>query len=265
MEDAPALLDLSESIGWPHVLGDWQTALAASEIFGQRDVDGKVVSSSAVYSFGPQLAALALVLVREEFRRRGLARAAIVRCLEQVPGVPVTLVATEFGQPLYESMGFQTVEQIVRLVRPEGASFGSRGGVEAMATSHFSDALELDRLAYAVDRSQVLRARWAQAEGGVMLSDRTGFAWKTVQRRTLVIGPVIAPDASAAARLVGELTAGFQGRVKVEVPERHAKFMDELKSGGFVIDSTRPLMLKRAKALPGRRELIFGLASLGYG
>src|SRR5207249_5116527 len=137
MEDAPALLDLSESIGWPHVLGDWQTALAASEIFGQRNGDGKIVSSAGIYSFGPQLAALALVLVREEFRRRGLARAAIVRCLEQVPGVPVMLVATEFGQPLYESMGFQTVEQIVRLVTPEGGLFHA-AGVEAMTEKHLT-------------------------------------------------------------------------------------------------------------------------------
>ena len=92
-EDAPALLELSENIGWPHELGDWQTALAASEIFGQRDAGGKILSCAGIYQFGSQLAALALVLVREEVRRRGLARAAVVRCLQQVPGVPVMLVA----------------------------------------------------------------------------------------------------------------------------------------------------------------------------
>ena len=264
-EDAPALLELSEAIGWPHELGDWQTALGASQIFGQRDADGKILSSAGIYQFGSELAALALVLVREEVRRQGLARAAVVRCLRQVPGVPVMLVATPYGQPLYESMGFQTVEQIVRLVAPQGASLPTAGAVEAMTEADLPLAWKLDRMAYAVERSQVLRRRWAQVEGGVMLADGTGFAWKTVQRGGLAIGPVIAPNPDAAARMVGHLTAGFPGRIKIEVPERHAAFMEKLTGAGFVIDSTRPLMLKNAQTLPGRRELLFGLASLGFG
>jgi Acetyltransferase (GNAT) domain len=264
-EDAPALLELSESIGWPHEIGDWQTALAASEIFGQRDAGGKILSCAGIYQFGPQLAALALVLVREEVRRRGLARAAVVRCLQQVPGVPVMLVATPYGQPLYESIGFETVEQIVRLVAPHGASLPTAGATEVMTEADLPLAWKLDRMVYSVDRSHVLRRRWAQVEGGVMLPDGTGFAWKTVQRGGLVIGPVIALNSDDAARMVGHLTAHFPGRIKIEVPERHAAFMEKLTSAGFVIDSTRPLMLKNAETLPGRRELLFGLASLGFG
>jgi len=263
-EDAPALLELSESIGWPHVLGDWQTALAASEIFGQRDDDGQILSSAGIYSFGPHLAALALVLVREEVRGQGLARAAVGRCLQQVPEVPVMLVATPFGQPLYESMEFQTVEQIVRLVAPHGASLPAAGAVERMTAADLPRAFELDRTVYTADRSRVLRRRWAQVEGGVILPDGTGFAWKTVQRGGLAIGPVIAPNPDDAARMVGHLTTGFPGRIKIEVPERHDALMEELTSAGFVVDSTRPLMLKNAETLPGRRELLFGLASLGY-
>src|SRR6476660_4767936 len=66
--DAPLLLELSESIGWPHEIGDWQTTLAASQVFGHRAADGKILSSSSIYQFGPTLAALAVVLVREESR-----------------------------------------------------------------------------------------------------------------------------------------------------------------------------------------------------
>ena len=175
------------------------------------------------------------------------------------------LVATPYGQPLYESMGFQTVEHIVRLVAPRGASLPAAGAVEAMTEADLTLAWKLDRMAYAVERSQVLRHRWAQVEGGVMLPDGTGFAWKTVQRGGLVIGPVIARNPDDAACLVGHLTAGFAGRIKIEVPERHAGLMAKLTSAGFVIDSTRPLMLKDAENLPGRRELLFGLASLGFG
>jgi GNAT superfamily N-acetyltransferase len=261
---APLLLELSESIGWPHEIGDWQTTLAASQVFGHRATDGRILSSSSIYQFGPDLAALAVVLVREEFRRQGLARAAVLRCLDQVPGVPQMLVATPFGQPLYESLGFKIAEQIVRLIAAEGISLPATGAIKTMTDADLPRVFELDRAIYQADRSQVLRHRWAQAEGGVLLPDGSGYAWKIPQRGGLVLGPVIAASPQDAARLVAHLTAGFPGRIKIEVPERHTELMALLTKAGFVVDSSRPLMLKNVDQLPGRRELLFGLASLGF-
>ncbi len=43
------------------------------------------------------------------FRSRGLGRAILNRALEVYPSRPFTLVATEAGRPLYESLGFRTV------------------------------------------------------------------------------------------------------------------------------------------------------------
>ena len=123
LQDAPALLDLSESIGWPHELLDWQAALSASRIFGHRDANGTVLSSSAIYIFSPEFAALALVIVREEQRGLGLARAAVLECLRQAPNAAILLVATEYGEPLYLKLGFHPVQQIVRLVAAHAVAF----------------------------------------------------------------------------------------------------------------------------------------------
>ena len=262
--DAPSLLELSESIGWPHEIGDWQTTLAASQVFGHRAADGKIVSSSSIYSFGPTLSALAVVLVREDFRRQGLARAAVLKCLDQVAGVPQILVATPFGEPLYQSLGFKAVEQIVRLIALQGTSLPVTGAIRAMTDADLPRVLELDREIYQADRSQVLRHRWKQTEGGVMFADGSGYAWKIPQRGGLVLGPVVATTPHDAASLVAHLTTGFPGRIKIEVPQRHTALMTVLTSAGFVVDSARPLMLKNAEQLPGRRELLFGLASLGF-
>ena len=262
--DAPLLLELSESIGWPHEIGDWQTTLAASQVFGHRAADGKILSSSSIYQFGPTLAALAVVLVREEFRRQGLARAAVARCLDQVPGVAQMLVATPFGQPLYESLGFKIAEQIVRLIAVQGTSLPVTGAIVPMTDADLPRALELDRAIYQADRSQVLRHRWKQVQAGVMLTDGSGYAWKIPQRGGLVLGPVVARSPQDAASLVAHLSAGFPGRIKIEVPERHSELMKILTGAGFAVDSSRPLMLKNVAILPGRRELLFGLASLGF-
>lgn len=262
--DAPALLELSESIGWPHEIGDWQTTLAASQVFGHRAADGRILSSSSIYQFGSDLAALAVVLVREEFRRQGLARAAVLKCLDQVPGLPQMLVATPFGQPLYESLGFKIAEQIVRLIAAEGTSMPLTGGIRPMTAADLPRVLELDREIYQADRSLVLRHRWAQVESGVILSDGSGYAWRIPQRGGLVLGPVVATNPQDAANLIAYVTAGFPGRIKIEVPERHTNLMTILTGAGFAVDSSRPLMLKNVEQLPGRRELLFGLASLGF-
>jgi GNAT superfamily N-acetyltransferase len=262
--DAAALLELSESIGWPHEIGDWHTTLAASQVFGQRADDGKILSSSSIYTFGPDLAALAVVMVREEFRRQGLARAAVLRCLDEVEGVPQMLVATPFGQPLYESLGFKILEQIVRLIAAEGTSLPRTGAIKPMTDADLPRVLDLDRAIYHADRSQVLRHRWKQVESGVMFSDGSGYAWRISQRGGLVLGPVVAASPQDAASLVAHLTAGFSGRIKMEVPERHRELITMLTGAGFVVDSARPLMLKNAEQLAGRRELLFGLASLGF-
>jgi hypothetical protein len=50
----------------------------------------------------------------------------------------------------------------------------------------------------------------------------------------------------------------------MEAPGRHAQFIATLTGAGFVIDSSRPLMVKNVEQLPGRREMLFGLASLGF-
>ena len=268
LQDAPALLDLSESIGWPHELLDWQAALSASRVFGHRDANGTVLSSSAIYIFSPEFAALALVIVREEQRGLGLARAAVLECLRQAPNAAILLVATEYGEPLYLNLGFHTVQQIVRLIAPRGSTFPACAK-ECRRTreSDLAAVLDLDRIAYGADRSCVLRQRWANAERGAVIHDANGrmqgFAWMTRQRGGLIIAPVIASGAEEAIALLGELTEGSSDHLKIEVPDTQVRFIESLRSAGFAIDSSRALMLKSAEIPPGQRSLIFALASLG--
>jgi hypothetical protein len=249
---------------------DWQAALAASRIFGHRDAKGTVLSSSAIYIFSPEFAALALVIVRQEQRGRGLARAAVLECLRQTPGAAILLVATEYGEPLYLKLGFHSVQQIVRMIAPRGAAFAA-GAKECrrMTESDLPAVLDLDRIAYGADRSGVLRQRWANAERAAVVTDADGrirgFAWMTRQRGGLVIAPVIASGTEEAIALLGELTEGSADHLKIEVPDTQVRFIETLQAAGFAIDSTRALMLKNGDFPPGQRDLIFALASLGYG
>ena len=256
LADAPALLNLSESVGWNHTLNDWQTALSAGSVFGQRAGD-EIQSSAAIYKYGTELASIGQVIVREGARRQGLGRALMLHCLRQAPGQPTMLVATPDGEPLYTSLGFRIVEAVHRFIGTGAVSVGN--GCRAMTEAELPLACALDAAAYGADRSRLLRERWKRVTRGAVLSDGSGFAWCT-ERNT---GPVIAPRWEQAAELISFLCAANQ--VVIDVPEGQTELLDWLRRAGLRPLGSRPLMLLNAEELPGRRSAVFGLASLAYG
>ncbi len=258
IDDAPALLDLSLSVGWTHSLADWQTALASGIVFGDRE-GARIQASSAVYIYGKQLASIGQVIVRSEARRQGLARALVLHCLNQAPGQPAMLVATPDGQPLYERLGFRVIEPTHRLVGDGPVGLPEPRGCRPMTAADLPLALKLDAAAYAADRGHLLQQRWKQVCHAAMLADGSGFAWSTPRN----IGPLIAPTARRAAELIAFLAAGRP--ITVDVPAGQAEFIGLLTEAGLRSTGARPLMLLNASSLPGRRDAIFGLASLAYG
>jgi len=263
--DAPELLDLSVSIGWQHTIEDWRTSLAVGMVFGHRDESGRIVSSAAIYPYGPQLASIGLVIVRAEARRRGLARAAVLECLRATENRPVMLVATPEGGPLYESLGFVTVEHVVKLIAPAAPSLPAAGDCRGMTDHDLPSAIHCDARAFGADRTLLLERRWKQAVGGAFLTQGGGFAWSVRQHDLLIAGPVVAPDAERAAQLVGHLVAGYSGRIRIDVPARQTDFILRLAAAGFETRELRPVMLRSAECLAGRREQVFALVSLGFG
>jgi hypothetical protein len=233
-------------------------------VYGHRNERGLIVSSSAIYVYGEALASIGLVIVREQCRRRGLGRAAVLKCLEQARGTPVMLVSTPDGLPLYESLGFRPVEAMQNLVAPAGARLAA-GDCRTIHASDLPAVLALDRTAFGAGRRAVLENRWKQAAGGALLPDAAGFAWKVFQRDRLIIGPVIAPDEAGALQLIGNLVAGHAGTIRMDVPARHAGLIARLVAAGFERRALRPLMLKNADSLPGDRSRLFAAATLASG
>jgi GNAT superfamily N-acetyltransferase len=261
--DATELAGLSERVGWRHTPADWRTALASGAVFGSRDEDGSIISSAGIFAYGAELASIGLVIVRPEARRRGLARAAVERCLDVAGARTLMLVATAQGRPLYESLGFRAVEDVETLIAPAGVAPG--GACPAMDAGRIPRALELDRQAYGADRGRMLRERWKQSAGAAILEDESGFAWSTLQRDLLILGPLIGQQEDGAARLAGHLARSHAGRVRIDVPVRQGRFMARLAAAGFAHHATRPLMIRGAEALAGERDRIFGLTTLAFG
>jgi hypothetical protein len=276
-DDAGALLALTQGIGWPHTLEDWRTMLTAGEVFGHRTREGDVVSSAALFPYDGALTSIGMVIVRRDRRGEGLAKALMLHCLDRIspPKSPVMLIATADGYPLYDRLGFRTVDEVHRLRTTAGvASDPARLDVPGhdLATLVHADLGAVHRLdteAYGVERRRVLGARAAQAARGTVLRRAdgrlVGFALGTLQRDLLVVGPVVAPDAQAAVGLVVRTAAGHRGPVRVDAPARHPALIAALTALGFHALTVQPLMLRNATALPGRRDCLFGLTFAAFG
>lgn len=249
---------LSVDRGWSPEQSKWGLLLAASEVFGVDAPDGRGLAGSVTLTrWGPDLAAVGMMLVAARYGRQGLGRTLMEHLLRAAgPGATVTLFATSMGRPLYEKLGFQVVRRNVSFAgrfRPDNskkrgvrlaAAAGLPGSIRLATEADLPPILALDRAAFGADRSRIITRLPAFADHIVVLEagqagadgsashlavghDSPGrgiagyaAAWRNGPAST-VIGPLVAPDGEAARRLIAELAAHTGTPVRLDLdPDR---------------------------------------------
>jgi GNAT superfamily N-acetyltransferase len=264
--DAAELRVLSQAIGWTHTDDDWRTILEVGRVFGHRAHDGGFLSSGALFEYGPSLASIGMILVTPASRGRGLARAMMRHCLTAAGSTPVTLIATEQGEPLYRSLGFVDVERVCRVLVAGGVPAPRLAPITAR---DLESVTRLDAETCGGDRHALLVALLARAEASAVVNDERGrirgFGFAVRQAGRLAIGPVAAREADDALTIVRSLAAGHDGEVRVDVPTRQTRVLEALTELGARPSADAPVMLYGAPTMPGRRDGIYALASRGFG
>jgi GNAT superfamily N-acetyltransferase len=240
--DLSRCITLAADRGWAPERAKWSLLLTASEVFGADAPDGHGLAGSVTLTrWGPELAAVGMMLVAARYARRGLG-AALMRHLLRAAGedATVTLYATDMGRPLYEKLGFTAVRGNVSFMgkfRPEpgrgarrAASRGPNGRVRPAAEADQPAILAVDRAAFGADRGRILTRLPSFAEQiavfdpgiGVTGTGITGYAaaWRNGPAST-VIGPLVAPDGAAARQLITELAVRAPTPVRLDLdPDR---------------------------------------------
>ena len=264
--DARELRVLSQAIGWTHTDDDWRTILEVGRVFGHRASDGGFLSSGALFEYGPSLASIGMILVTPASRGRGLARAMMRHCLAAAGSTPVTLIATEQGEPLYRSLGFVEVDRVCRAL-VAGREPAPR--LAPITARDLESVTRLDAEMLGGDRRALLAALLARAEASAVVSDARGrlrgFGFAVRQAGRLAIGPVAAREADDALTIVRSLAAGHDGQVRVDVPTRQTRVLEALAELGARPSADAPVMLYGATTMPGCRDGIYALASRGFG
>lgn len=269
----PADLDLV--IGWAAAEG-WNPGLEDAAAFRAADPegffvteqDGEAIAAISVVNLDPGFAFLGLYICRPDWRGKGVGMALWNHALRHAGDRTVGLDGVAAQQANYAKSGFVRTGATRRL---EGALDALHSGdIRLAEPAHLPALLALDARANGYARPAFLTA-WVQpletrrtlvlegAEGPA------GFATIRRCRSGSKIGPIVAPDAAAALRLIRAADGLFPdtGPVIVDVPDSNDALGQLLAETGMVETFATARMYKGAP--PPAASILHAPATLELG
>lgn len=265
-EDIPAAMRLCQAASWNQIPQDWERLLELEPegCFAIED-EGEVVSTATAVCFGSRLSWIGMVLTDPRYRRRGLARRLLERCIEYAEqrGVDwIKLDATEMGRPLYAKLGFEDDGKVERWAGSGRPAAGVSGRV-----GPYRPEPELDVAAFGADRSRLL----AKLAGGDAFSvPGEGYAMGRPGARASTLGPCVARSPDAARDLIRRLLSHEAGGdVCWDLLPDNREAVKLAREFGFaparkLIRMVRP-GAQRAAPLENDNHLVYATAAFEYG
>lgn len=274
-DDIPGIIELSKSVGWDYDEYEIGTVMSSGKIFGHKNAEGKIVSSAAIIPYDTKYSSIGMVIVNTEYRGLGLGKKATQKCIEYVSkDTSIMLIATKEGKPLYENMGFKTVDFVHKYICDNFRSVtksldNTNVKIEKFSVDYFTEIVKLDEYAFGDRRSIFLHNRINQSEQCLIVRDKKdniiGYGMSILGPINLIIGPIIAPDFQIAAILLHRLACNHQGKLRIDVPSGNDEFMIYLEQCGFTKVSQPPIMVYNSTNMPPRNNTLFGIAAQIFG
>jgi GNAT superfamily N-acetyltransferase len=259
--DVPLGMRLKEQAGWNQVEADWRRMLAMQpDGCFVAEIDGRLVGTAVGCVFGP-VAWIAMVLVDQAFRGRGIGTALVERALafaEQAGAMSIRLDATPLGRPVYEKLGFVPQYELARYAgRLEArsclprASLATQASLRVAGSQDYEAIVALDRSAICTDRRKFLNRLFDERPAQVYVVDRAGqiegFLTTRQGSAAVQLGPCIA-DAEAGERLLADAFRRLAGaRVYLDVPSSHDRACRIAEGAGLAVQRTLSRMCRGAK------------------
>jgi len=272
--DIQGLIELSASVGWDYDAYEIETIMAAGRIVGHKNMEGKIVSSAAIIPYDTNVASIGMVIVHEQCRGFGLGRVVTQACINSVSEeTAILLVATKEGEPLYQKMGFTTVEHVHKYLADKFVETTSEadflGTIKEFQEQDFEQLVKLDAAAFGDSRRIFLRKRIQQSQRCVVVKNQDnqmiGYGLTIAGPIYLLLGPIVAPSMEIAHHIINELAKGHQGKLRIDCPAIQKELSPFLQQSGFMLAATPPVMIRNAKKMPKRNQTLFALAAQAFG
>jgi ribosomal protein S18 acetylase RimI-like enzyme len=254
-------LRLSAQAGWNQTEADWRRFL-------RLEPEGclvalwaeEPVAATAAFVFG-SVGWIAMVLVDEAFRHRGIASELIQHALKYLEhrGVRTTrLDATPLGRPIYERLGFLPEYSLLRMQGVVAPPADGTGFV-SLPADRVREAGDLDRHLAGAPRHRLIQALYDErpdaAVAGFTEAGLAGYAMWRPGRRASQIGPAMALSPQIGVALLDQIRQRCPaGPVFADVPTDNTAAVAWFTSQAFTVqrDFTRMYLGQRIADSPER-------------
>jgi GNAT superfamily N-acetyltransferase len=267
--DASVAMELSSAEGWNQTEQDWKLMLEFGHGIGFVNERDRPVATCILIPYKMDVAWVGMMLVDHTRRGAGIG-SRLMRLVVDVSLTPILgLDATEQGASLYGKLGFEGVEQIVRFRLKPSLQISSGPPpteIESISPSDFDDYLALFEPDVDLDRRRVL-ARLTASDPGYLALIREGkcSALSVLRpgRTAAQVGPLYGTDAASASRLIQAVAARSAEPLIIDVPERHAAFVEQLSRFGF--QPSRRFLRMYTGGLPLENRMEYAIAGPEFG
>lgn len=238
--EASILSSMSDKVNWNVAPCECALLTSADNMCGYfLEVDGEIAGSAGVVTYEPQsLVFINMVIVKEEFRRRGYATMMLEHILETTRNYRTKrLHATPDGSKVYAPLGFESCRGISffaadtpDLHAPE------KIGVHAMLPEELPEVIKRDEFCFGHKRDNLLKFNnnefgkyaFVSDDGKAHILGRRGKKYRQVAALVSEDLPTAMALAAAASQLD---KSQAQSIICYDI---QSEFMEFLKSGGFV-------------------------------
>jgi GNAT superfamily N-acetyltransferase len=260
-DDVPAAYRLSAEAGWNQTEDDWRLLLdLAPDGCLALEMNGYLAATTTQICYGRKLSWIGMVLTSREYRRQGLARTLLGSCLDwadQKEIETIKLDATDQGQGLYETFGFQVEQEVQRWSRP-GEHFAK---LPTSKTSVEEPWRNSDFKVFGADRSLLLQ-RLAQHCSPISASQ--SYLFFRPGRTTAYLGPCVGENRETARQLIEQCVQGSNCSWSWDLFPENKEAVVIAQDLGF--SPQRHLVrMRRGKQLREKTNSIFAIAGFEIG
>ncbi|WP_025899489.1 GNAT family N-acetyltransferase [Sneathiella glossodoripedis] len=275
--DAHNLLNLSNLVGWDYTLQYWQLLIATSTVIGAFSDEGRLIACASHICFPPTHSFVGAVIVVPECQGKGIGRMVMKHLHEKIAQkkLPARLISTPEGAPLYQKLGYETVDQCHKLMRVRREVPSQLGELDGYVCKPVNaDAMplliELDRQQFGANRSHLLSAMQQGGFAGVYLINRNtevieAYACRYIRDGYSVIGPVVAITQKQALTLCQMLAYGQSSKLRIDTYSNQSSFREQLFQMGFEEVDRSPVMALNEVFPYEEKPGIFALVSHAFG
>lgn len=268
-------MSLVKDEGWNQTVKDWEILTGdPRNLCLVANWEGKPAGTATAINYSGEMVWIGMVLVKKEFRGRGISKLLLNEILNGMKYVPyIGLDATPAGKPVYERIDFSGQYTLFRMINPTLLSFippEPDALPQHAIPADLKEMVELDKIVFGADRTQLIEKLVKNSPGKSFKLVREGkicgFALGRAGGRYHQVGPVSAHSERDACILISHAMGELTGLpVVIDVPSDKNILLDWLESIGFSRQRPFYRMYLQGKKCSHRSDYEFAICGPEFG